>query len=451
MDITLLSKYLIVFFSLLITISCTSKIPANKHTTTKHTTSKHSGDQQHPLPFFKLNGTSIKTSANFSNWNHSSPWKIPTGYTQTLVSDESHLNIYPYGKNDLPDMNTVNETGIDKGRYLYRTHEISHSKKGAAISVVDMRTSKTKILVQAAHYKNLDGLRWTPWGTLVCAEENHRGYFYEVILSKKDPTRAVKVLRHPALGRLTHEGIEIDSAGNIYVVDEHRGRSTGCAERIPCGGGIYKFIPNKYGDLSQGTLYVLGFKEKHDDNTGQASWLGPIDPNNPRISAADIGGASYQRPEDLQIIKDTLYIAITEGPHNEWLEEQYQGRVISLNLQSLVVKNFVKPGLNVPIEKGLPGNKNHQTGLDGVDNLAKAPNGDLVLVEDNKPSDIWFASTQTDKRGASIKVALFASLTDPGAEGTGIYFSPTDPNTLYVNVQHSALKDGDGTWAITKK
>jgi hypothetical protein len=73
------------------------------------------------------------------------------------------------------------------------------------------------------------------------------------------------------------------------------------------------------------------------------------------------------------------------------------------------------------------------------------------MIEDNKPSDIWFASRVTDAFGASRYVSLFASLTDPGAEGTGIYFSPEDPNTLYVNVQHSAAEDGDGTWAISRQ
>jgi secreted PhoX family phosphatase len=73
------------------------------------------------------------------------------------------------------------------------------------------------------------------------------------------------------------------------------------------------------------------------------------------------------------------------------------------------------------------------------------------MIEDNVPSDIWFASTRTNELGVSKGVELFASLSDPGAEGTGIYFSPTDPETLYVNIQHSEADDGDGTWAITKK
>ncbi len=44
---------------------------------------------------------------------------------------------------------------------------------------------------------------------------------------------------------------------------------------------------------------------------------------------------------------------------------------------------------------------------------------------------------------------LFGSLTDPDAEGTGIYFGK-DPKTMFVNVQHSAAEDGDATWAISK-
>ena len=115
------------------------------------------------------------------------------------------------------------------------------------------------------------------------------------------------------------------------------------------------------------------------------------------------------------------------------------------------VNNFVKPCMNVAVEIGKPGEEGHQTGFDSVDNLVEAPTGELVMIEDNKPSDIWFASTnKVNQFGASEKVKLFASLTDPEAEGTGIYFSPTDPDTLYVNIQHSAAEDGDGTWAISK-
>ncbi|MEW8209549.1 MAG: hypothetical protein AB2735_03735, partial [Candidatus Thiodiazotropha taylori] len=55
-----------------------------------------------------------------------------------------------------------------------------------------------------------------------------------------------------------------------------------------------------------------------------------------------------------------------------------------------------------------------------------------------------------NKLGASRRVSLFASLSDPQAEGSGIYFNPHDASVLYVNIQHSAAADGDGTWAISR-
>ena len=405
----------------------------------------------------------LDSSANAADWNAAAPWKLPKGFTQSVVSDESDFNIYPEGRDDWHDMNTVNETGPMAGRFMYRTHEVRLGNGdnvideiGGTVSVVDLKTGESKILVQDESYTALDGIRWTPWGTLVFAEETAGGRFFEIVLNE-DMMSAAKVIDHPAVGRLAHEGIDLDKEGNVYIVDEHRGRSSGCNGVVPCGGGVYKFVPEMYGDLSRGSLYVL--KVNGADGLGQGEWIGPIDPLTARESGSAIDGQSYQRPEDLEIIGDKLYVAITEGPRDvasvngslAFQKELYEGRVIAINLKDMKVTNFVKPGMNVAIEIGKPGEEGHQSGFDSVDNLAEAPNGDLIMIEDNKPSDIWFASTKTNKFGASRKVKLFASLTDPSAEGTGIYFSPQNPHTLYVNIQHSAAEDGDGTWAITKK
>jgi hypothetical protein len=390
----------------------------------------------------------LETSANAADWNPAAPWKLPKGFSQAIVSDETALNIYDGGRDDWHDMNTVNETGIDAGRYLYRTHEVRGVPEGGAVSVVDLETGETKILAQDVSWTALDGIRWTPWGTLVFAEETTGGRFFEVMLDPNDPSTAIEVIDRPAVGRLAHEGIDIDADGSIYVVDEHRGRSSGCSGVAPCGGGVYKFVANNYGDLSSGSLYAL--KVTGPDGTGKGEWVGPIDASVARESGTAFGAQSYQRPEDLEIIDDVLYVAITEGPRDETNTEHYEGRVIAVELDSLKVTNFVKADVNVPVEIGKPGDESHQSGFDSVDNLAETPDGRLMMIEDNKPSDIWVASKRTNKFGAAKRVDLFASLTDPGAEGTGIYFSPFDPNTLYVNVQHSAAEDGDATWAITR-
>jgi hypothetical protein len=411
----------------------------------------------------------IDGSANSADWDATAPWKLPAGFSQRVVSNESNLNIYPQGRDDWHDMNTVNETGTMAGRFMYRTHEVRLGRDavvdaiGGTVSVVDLKTGESKVLAQDTSYTALDGIRWTPWGTVLFAEETTGGRLFEIVLNN-DMMSAAQVIDRPQVGRLAHEGIDLDSAGNVYVVDEYRGRSQGCNGVVPCGGGVYKFVPNSYGDLSAGELYVL--KVNGADGVGKGEWVGPIDPLNARESGTEFGGQSYQRPEDLEVIGDTLYVAITEGPRDvatetdmaqsnygelEFKSELYEGRVIAINLNTMDVTNFVKPGVNAPVEIGKPGQDGHQSGFDSVDNLAEAPNGDLVMIEDNVPSDIWFASSKTDEFGASRKVKLFASLTDPSAEGTGIYFSPQDPHTLYVNVQHSAAEDGDGTWAISKK
>jgi secreted PhoX family phosphatase len=109
------------------------------------------------------------------------------------------------------------------------------------------------------------------------------------------------------------------------------------------------------------------------------------------------------------------------------------------------VHNFVRAGQNVPVENRSAG----ITGFRNPDNLANGPDGTLWIVEDNVPSDIWVALPDKDGDGASDGVYLFGSLKDSGAEGTGIYFGK-DPNTLFVNVQHS-VTGNDKTMAISSR
>ena len=206
----------------------------------------------------------LKESANSADWDATAPWKLPKGFTQTVVSDESDLNIYDGGRDDWHDMNVVNETGPDAGRYLYRTHELrlpGSLPEGGALSVVDLKTGETRLLASDPTWNALDGIRWTPWGTIVFAEETTGGRLFELVLNE-DMMSAAEIIDRPYVGRLAHEGIDLDADGNVYVVDEHRGRTSGCDLGTPCGGGVYKFVPHTYGDLSQGDLYVLGIESE---------------------------------------------------------------------------------------------------------------------------------------------------------------------------------------------
>lgn len=375
---------------------------------------------------------------------NSQPWIVPAGFRQIIGSDDGSLDIYP--GSDWQDMNTTNETGKHRGRYMYRTHEVRPDASnlgayaGGAVSVIDLKTNETQLVVQRQDWEALDGIVWTPWGTLLFAEEtgsaiftdpDHpaaiRGLVYEMKISKSNPAEVDWVRVRPMLGSVSHEGIEIDAEGNVYVIDENG------------AGAIFKFVPKKYGDLSDGQLYALKVDDSATgDRVGAAEWvaldmvLAQIDA---RTAAANVGATGYGRPEDLERIGNTLYAAITS-----------ENRVLSISLDNTpVVRNFVKAGLNVPIENRAAG----VTGFRSPDNLANGPDGKLWIVEDNVPSDIWVALPDKDGDGASDGVHLFASLKDSGAEGTGIYFG-NDPRTLYVNVQHSSTSN-DKTMAITAR
>jgi hypothetical protein len=411
----------------------------------------------------------LETSADVAT----APWVIPQGYTQSIISDESNLDIYV--GTDWNDMNTVNETGKHAGRYLYRTHEVrggaigvdGNSRRvdggsGGAVSVVDLKTGVAKEVVGRADWEALDGIVWTPWQTILFAEEvgtsarpdpeaplATSGLVYELKLDPKDPMSAESVTVRPMLGALAHEGIEVDVEGNVYVIDEDR------------KGSIYKFVPENYGDLSSGQLYAL--KVMNGAKTGAAEWVA-LDMAqvqiSARVAAAAVGATPFCRPEDMERIDSTLYVALTcedvDNPANTSGRNAagYSvGAVLAVNLDEQPSTKFVvAPGKNVPFEVQPTATTAGVTGFAKVDNLAKSADGKLWMVEDNDFSDIWVYDPRSeDANGDGYKdgVHLFASLKDKPAEGTGIYFGK-DPHTLFVNVQHSGTGN-DKTMAITKR
>jgi hypothetical protein len=384
------------------------------------------------------------------------PWLIPAGYVQSVVSDENRLNLYL--ANDWVDMNTVNETGKDAGRYLYRTHEVRGRNaarvdggSGGAVSVVDLKTGVAREVAGRTDWEALDGIVWTPWQTLLVVEEAtaaarpdpvvpqaQSGLVYELEIDALDPTVARRVTVRPRLGALAHEGIEIDAAGNVYVIDEdHK-------------GSIYKFVPTTYGDLSSGQLYVL--KVKSGAKTGAAEWVA-LDMTQAQIrahaAAAAVGASEYCRPEDIERIDSTLYVALTCEDVDNPASTSGSGAVVAVELgDQPVVRYVVAAGKNAPVENRASG----ITGFRGPDNLANGPDGKLWIVEDNAFSDIWVydpRSQDANSDGYRDGVHLFASLKDKQAEGSGIYFGK-DPWTLFVSVQHSGTGN-DKTMAITRQ
>jgi secreted PhoX family phosphatase len=203
-------------------------------------------------------------------------------------------------------------------------------------------------------------------------------------------------------------------------------------------GAIYKFVPDRRGDLSTGQLYAL--KVLDPSRTGAAIWV-PLDRQavqvNSDAAAIAAGATGWGRPEDVEIATSTgtdagganvLYVASTS--------EDLVLR-IELNGDEAYVSNFVQDGVNA-------------IGMTDPDNLALDRDGNLYIAEDRSAGDIWVARRNGVPERVASDVVRFASLSDCSAEPTGIYFDRSGM-VLYVNVQHAGGALGnDLAMAITR-
>jgi secreted PhoX family phosphatase len=366
-----------------------------------------------------------------------SQFVLPQGFAATLIAAEPS---FP----DNIDMNTVNETGIEPGRFLYRTHEVS---RNAGVSVTDLETGETRIVAQRADWERFDGIVWTPWGTILAAEEINpsannipdpdfpaatAGLLYEI-----DPQSGAAHAR-PAVGVKSHEGARFDAQGNLY----------GISERAP--GFIFKFVPDRPQDLSSGQLYALRLVQDLGDRTGPAEWVA-LDRAQVRINAdaaaEAVQATGYARPEDVETGTST-----GRDPHGNFLYVAATGedRVLAIDLSAepngqAFVSDYVRDGVNAPADFDLP------------DNLALDKHGNLFIAEDpgggaptkTRGDDVWVTRPDLANPRQGQPVERFLSITDCEAEPTGIYFSKSG-RSLFIDVQHRGGDGRDGAFAIQK-
>jgi uncharacterized protein len=390
------------------------------------------------------------------------PFTLPAGYDQQVAVQEGDG-----GTIDLWDMNTQNEFGKDAGRYVYRTHETS---TGGQVSVTDLQSGETRVLAQRADWERLDGIVWTPWGTILAAEEvitaavrdpavpeATAGLVYEFFIDPENPAQLKTddprddvaptddgVAVRPALGSKSHEGLRFDQRGHHY----------GISESNP--GAIYRFVPDHNGDLSDGTLQALKTANGHD---GEGSWVDIPDQaarTNAQAAATALGANGYNRPEDVETGQstgvdrnngaNTLYVAITGTDE-----------VLAVDLSRAdrpFAYDYVFTAEHPPSSSGAA---NAPAGaFDSPDNLALDRKGNLAITEDPSTNpvgaDIWVAAPPASGRHRPAStVARFASLTDCEAEPTGIYFAlqgterlttgvgRVTGESLLVNRQHAEL------------
>ena len=408
-----------------------------------------------------------------------------SNFSQVNIADRATQNALVPGSNSGSwDMITANETGADAGRYLFMPFETGTGGV-QRIDLWETDYNKRTVTIVAPGTQGFvsgDASRWTPWGTLLTAEESWgtgstKGRLFEVTNATTAGANGGDFVQRNVIPRVSHEGLAFDSNKSFYFIDELN------------GGSIYKYVsatPNATnGDayFNKGQTFVLkvGAGGQFEGNngpsiTGSASWVALTDANGvPNASsfsamlnmgggnfaldgraAADLAGVTatgYNRPEDLEIKTlanghEVVFFTTTDSDNNASTTDG-RSRVYYLDTVTNEVVLFADShttDLATGLEAG--------GGFRNADNLAIDAAGNIYIIEDRDGAvddDIWMAKDLNhdgDLLDAGEGLARWASNGTPGSEFTGLYFDKFDPNKAYVNIQHPA--DGvDRTMLIT--
>ena len=257
------------------------------------------------------------------------------------------------------DMNTVNENGQQT-----RAASCSRCSRPGKSGVQrhDLKTGKTDTIwhaLAAGDAVSFDASFWTPWGTLITAEESPgrrrppapRAPTAACSSSRIRSTRPRIVgpltatsndgaifVHQNVIPRTSHEGIQFDKDGNMYFIDELNG---GCIYKYTPAAPMAKVKNGRADYFAAGQTFVLRVGDGNTPNaTGAYTWVPFTDAGGAALPGAititDIRGVTsvdarnttdlaafkgtdYQRPEDMQIqrVRRTEYLYVTTTTTNE--------------------------------------------------------------------------------------------------------------------------------------
>lgn len=388
-------------------------------------------------------------------------------FTQTIISNSLNNGISQYaptvanagGDGNAPDMIDADPSG----RYIFMPFE----QGAGGVMRIDTQdpnyNTRTTVIVtpnttNSQGFIRGDASRFTPWGGYLTGEENLTGSGATVasgrLFEVTNPLTATAgtgnfVQRNSVIPQVAHEGMAFDAAKNFYFVDEN------------LSGSVYKFTSananatNGNDFFSAGTVSALkvggglttasGSFSVGDEGTtltlsGASTWVNLTGADG-RAGANAAGANGFNRPEDMELLNlangnKALIFATTAGD-NDSNAATGTGHVYLNNLTTNQLSLFADSN-TIDLATGLAVG----AGFQNPDNIAIDANGNVYIVEDRNGStddDIWFANDSNhdgDLLDTGEGLARWASNGINGSEFTGLYFSKTDPNLAFVNIQH---------------
>jgi hypothetical protein len=186
-------------------------------------------------------------------------WILPDGFTSKVIAlggepvpgTTYRWHPIPDGAGCFPD---------DDGGWLYVSNsEVTEPLDAGGVSVV--RFDPTGAIVDAYSIlthttANCSG-GTTPWKTWLSCEEHATGVVWEC-----DPFGKQRAVKRLAMGRFRHEAAAVDATTQaIYLTEDEP------------DGLVYRFTPNRWGDLSVGTLEAASIDADH-----RLHWVPVLDP-----------------------------------------------------------------------------------------------------------------------------------------------------------------------------
>jgi len=292
----------------------------------------------------------------------------------------------------------------------------------------------------------------TPWGTWLTCEETvsdqndglgkSHGYIFEV---PANTTGLVKPEPLIDMGRFNHEAAAIDPRTGIAYLTEDRGDSL-----------FYRFIPNELGKLNKGgrlQAMVVKNQPKFDTRNWNelnmslhqnldVQWVDLDNPESPkddlRIRGYDAGCAVFARGEGIHWGENELYFCCTNGGKKQL------GQVMKYQPSEFE---------GTSQEESTPGKiqlfveSTNESFYNFGDNLTVAPNGHLIVCEDQYTDVVDNHLRGVTPAGEVYNFARLILQT----ELAGACFSP-DGQTMFVNIQSPAKTVAiTGPWESFKK
>ena len=334
-------------------------------------------------------------------------------------------------------------------------------KLNPSVQRIDLNSGAVETILRGM--SACDGIRTTPWGTILATEERSDGGAYELLnpLGVSEQTvmdRAsgavtdpANIARRMALPTMSWEGLMVLPTGVVIAGDELR-PGTGGADRD--GGAIFKFLPamprlvtGPIADLSEsplaaGSVYAMqvscttGQQYGQGCEIGNAAWV-MVNAASARSDADAAGATGYYRPEDLH--QDPMYLdeANPEAVRFCWANtgnesaKNYAETVCGVDRVPLVADSAQR---TVTVNRFVEGD----TDFNSFDNLAFQPHtGNLYVIEDHPNGDVFACLPDgLDRDIKSDGCVKILSVVDSTAEPTGFLFDASG-TAAYVSIQHS--------------